>query len=189
MRIAILGWGSLVRSPGSLAIVGEWRTGGPILPIEFSRISDDGRLTLVIDEDVGVDVSTRYVMSSFEDLGLAIADLQKREKAPTDRGVGFVCAGEGPQAEHAVARHPKSLETIRTWLADRPIDAVLWTAIGPRFKEKVGEPFSVEAAVRYLKGLREPARSLAYAYIMAAPDDVSTPVRTRAKQLLDSSTA
>ena len=183
MRIAILGWGSLVRDPGTLSIVGEWQTGGPILPIEFSRVSDDGRLTLVIDEDVGVDVPTRYVMSGLEDLDLAIADLQKREKAPTAKGVGFVCAGGGAQAKHAVARHPKSVERIRLWLADKAIDAVLWTAIGPRFKEKIGEPFSVEAAAKYLEGLREPARSLARDYFLNAPDDVKTPLRSKAREL------
>ena len=44
MKIAILGWGSLVWDSRQLPHSGEWHTGGPVLPIEFSRVSKDGRL-------------------------------------------------------------------------------------------------------------------------------------------------
>ena len=50
MKIAILGWGSLIWQPKDLkfdANIG-WKEKGPILPIEFARISKDGRLALVI---------------------------------------------------------------------------------------------------------------------------------------------
>ena len=50
MKIAVLGWGSLIWNKGNLRLTTNWTDGGPILPIEFSRISDDGRLTLVIDD-------------------------------------------------------------------------------------------------------------------------------------------
>lgn len=76
MRIAILGWGSLIWHPRDLPISGDWQPGGPVLPIEFSRISDNGlpapqstasrqagRLTLVIDERHGADVPTRFALS------------------------------------------------------------------------------------------------------------------------------
>jgi 1-acyl-sn-glycerol-3-phosphate acyltransferase len=48
MRIAVLGWGSLIWSPGNLKIDREWHEDGPFLPIEFARVSQDGRLTLVL---------------------------------------------------------------------------------------------------------------------------------------------
>jgi hypothetical protein len=41
-----------------------WMRGGPILPIEFSRISGGERLTLVIDEECGTRVPTRYALSA-----------------------------------------------------------------------------------------------------------------------------
>jgi hypothetical protein len=44
MKIAIVGWGSLIWDPRDLHLATA------ILPIEFSRISDNGRLTLVVDE-------------------------------------------------------------------------------------------------------------------------------------------
>lgn len=64
MRIAILGWGSLIWNPNGLPIRGDWQRGGPVLPIEFSRISSDERLTLVIDEQNGINVTTRYALSA-----------------------------------------------------------------------------------------------------------------------------
>jgi len=42
MKIAILGWGSLIKEPCELPIAGEWQKDGPLLWIEFSRISQRG---------------------------------------------------------------------------------------------------------------------------------------------------
>lgn len=54
MAIAILGWGSLIWCPGNLRIRGPWRHDGPVLPIEFARISADGRLTLVVHRSTSI---------------------------------------------------------------------------------------------------------------------------------------
>jgi hypothetical protein len=51
MKIACLGWGSLVWQPRELKIQNKWFSDGPLLPIEFTRKSDkgEGRITLIID--------------------------------------------------------------------------------------------------------------------------------------------
>lgn len=52
-KIAILGWGSLIwdERPEFDSHHEEWTSGGPVLQLEFSRISESrkGALTLVID--------------------------------------------------------------------------------------------------------------------------------------------
>ncbi len=51
MKIACIGWGSLVWQPKDLIIQNEWHSDGPMLPVEFIRQSENGRLTLVITQN------------------------------------------------------------------------------------------------------------------------------------------
>jgi hypothetical protein len=177
MKIAILGWGSIVWDPRSLHIVADWDKSGPTLPIEFSRISDNGRLTLVIDEQNGVDVPTRVVESALPSLNLAISDLQSREGTPYRDRIGFVDLVHRRENIRARRLHPIAFERICTWVKTTKFDAAIWTAIGPRFQKKAGERFSVAAAIRYLLALPMPTRTLALEYIRNAPAEVVTPVR------------
>jgi hypothetical protein len=90
MKIAIIGLGSLVSAPGSLRDHLVSRQGfseaddkfeqtGPKLPLEFSRISQDCHLTLVIDETNGEMVPTRVALSTRLALSDALTDLWIRE--------------------------------------------------------------------------------------------------------------
>ena len=79
MKIVILGWGSLVWDPRQLPLKTAWKLHGPKLPIEFSRVSRDARLTLVIDPDNGTEVPTRFALSTRTEMPDAIADLRDRE--------------------------------------------------------------------------------------------------------------
>ena len=84
---AILGWGSLLWNPKILNYVKEvgWLEDGPVLPIEFSRISNDGRLTLVITEN-GTYVKTYFAMSNYLWTNEAIDNLVEREGS---ENIGF----------------------------------------------------------------------------------------------------
>lgn len=53
MKIAVLGWGSVVWERGVLEVAADFLPNGPHLPLEFCRVSGDERLTLVIDETFG----------------------------------------------------------------------------------------------------------------------------------------
>ena len=82
MKIAILGWGSLIWDPGTLAydLKEGWSTEGPFLPIEFARISNKNRLTLVITDEAKENlVKTLYAISSFDSIGPSIKNLTHRE--------------------------------------------------------------------------------------------------------------
>ena len=177
-RIVILGWGSLIWNPDILHIDGVWQTGGPILPIEFSRISDNGRLTLVVDEQHGVDVPTRYALSAFTTLDDAIENLRIRENAPNRSRIGYVDLAHNRTAPYALRNHPGACDSIRAWAGQVGFAAAIWTALGPRFQEKALEPFSVDAAVRYVLSLTGTTRDDTMRYIQNAPPETATPVRT-----------
>ena len=52
VKSVVLAWGSSVWDPRDLQIAAKFVANGPLLPIEFCRVSDDGRLTLAIDENL-----------------------------------------------------------------------------------------------------------------------------------------
>jgi hypothetical protein len=182
-QVAVLAWGSLVWDCRSLAIVGGFEANGPRLPIEFCRVSGGGnaprRLTLVIDERVGCSCLTYSALSTFGDLEVARENLREREGMDHVNGVGFVDCVAVTESHRAVERHPAAVETIRLWARTNGYDAVIWTALANNFHEpaKANEPFSVEAAIRYLSAKNGTALEAALNYIRQAPQEVRTPVR------------
>lgn len=178
MRIATLGWGSLIWDPRGLPREGVWQTGGPVFPIEFSRISTDSRLTLVIDPTNGVPVATRYVQSPRADLAEALSDLREREGTLTTR-IAFV---DPSNNTHRCEVHPPLLAVVRAWSAEHGFDAVVWTDLSSNFQDETGQPFSAERAEAYLSQLPNSAVDPARRYISNAPPEVDTPLRRRLRE-------
>jgi hypothetical protein len=182
VKCAVLGWGSLIWSPGELKIAAPFAPNGPLAPIEFCRVSKDGRLTLAIDETFGALCKTYSAPSALETLDAAMDDLCAREGMADARAVGFVEPASGRQSDAAVQSHPEVVATIGAWAESLGYDAAIWTALASNFDDwgKGGEPFSVSAAMQYLEALEgeDPARfARALEYIRKAPGEVETPVR------------
>ena len=182
VKCAVLGWGSLVWRPGELKIAAPFAPNGPLAPIEFCRVSRDGRLTLAIDEAIGALCKTYSALSGLETLDAAIDDLCAREEMADARAVGFVEPASGRQSEVAMQSHPQVVATIGAWAESLGYDAAIWAALASNFDDwgKGGEPFSVSAAMEYLETLEgeDPARfAHALDYIRRAPQEVETPVR------------
>jgi hypothetical protein len=182
MKTAILAWGSLVWHPRDLQAAAEFVPDGPLLPIEFCRISADGRLTLAVDETYGAVCKTYSAPSGIQSLDEAIENLRIREGMSNARAVGYVEIASGKQSDVAMQRHPQAVATIAAWTQANGYDAAIWTALASNFEEsgKGGEPFSVTAALSYLEELekRDAAKfRLALDYVRRAPIEVQTPVR------------
>ncbi|MFI5352702.1 MAG: hypothetical protein ACHQZS_07040 [Candidatus Binatales bacterium] len=184
MRIAILGWGSLVWCPRQLQIDGGWIKDGPKLPIEFSRISEDKRLTAVIDDEKGEYVSVRFATSKCKTLDEAVNDLALREDPKLLRRrnpslarfrlVAYVHVKTDGQKSTAF---PGAAGIVRQWALDHPYDAAIWTDLPSNFFGKRKEPFSVAGAIKHLDALSEDEAAKAHQYILKAPSEVSTPLR------------
>jgi len=177
LRISVLGWGSIVWDRRDLAIAANFEPTGPRLPVEFCRVSRDGRLTLVIDEALGVPCITYSAVSAFDNLVGAIENLRDRENMTNVRGVGFTIPSCDKQSVRAAERHAQTVKTISAWTNAKGFDAAIWTALESNFVKKANAPFSVEAVIRYLEKRDAKTFDATLTYVRRAPPEVQTPVR------------
>jgi len=180
MKIAILGWGSLIWRPRNLAHDGHWRTDGPELPIEFARISRDRCLTLVLVPSAPR-LSTLWTVSTSASLETAIANLAEREGPTPRENIGFVWREQGAFRCNAA---PKEFSNLKRWLGLHDLDAVMWTDLSSNFATKTDRARSLENAIAYLKALPLAAASLAREYVEKAPAQVTTPLRRKIEKEL-----
>jgi hypothetical protein len=176
MRIALLGWGSLIwdAGPEFAAKVGPWMGDGPVLPVEFCRIASSrkGALVLVIDRELGTAVEVLHTLSVRTDPAQALSDLRKREGLSMQK-IGFVNLVTGKQR----GRYPEVIATIKAWAQQKDLQVVGWTDVESNFKHKKSVQFSFEAALAHLKGLGTAGRREAVKYIVKAPKQIDTKLR------------
>jgi hypothetical protein len=118
-----------VWDPRDLQAAAEFAADGPLLPIEFCRVSADGRLTLALDETYGAVCKTYSAPSAIQSLHGAIEDLMLREGTSDASEVGFVELASGKQSDIAMQRHPNAVAAIAAWAASNGYDAAIWTAL------------------------------------------------------------
>ncbi len=168
MKIAILGWGSLLWDcvPKFDQQHDACRLDGPTLPLEFSRKSQKRKLalTLVIDRKHGADCRAAHCISKRTTLDDAISDLVTREES---QRIGFV-GKDGKQS----SRDPLAGDAIRQWAAGRDVEAVIWTDLASNF-----DNFTIQNAITHLKSLKPDALALAAQYVKRAPSFIKTPLR------------
>lgn len=178
MKIAILGWGSLLwdERPEFDKQHEEWKFDGPNLKIEFSRVSKtrNGALTLVLDTKNGKACQVAYALSKRKSPDDAICDVRSRE-GTTLKNVGFYFADNSRRQ----AREELVLKTIQDWASEKKIDAVIWTDLGSNFQKenKCGRLFSVETALCHIQALDDKGKALAAEYVFRSPTFVNTPLR------------
>lgn len=171
MKIAVLGWGSLIWDPRNLKIKQRhWFLDGPSLPIEFARISSRGRLTLVIYPPAKK-IQTLWNWMEIEDLNHAIENLTEREDTVKDK-IGFF-----KSHDHEIhSQFPSGItDEIKNWAIRSNIDAVIWTDLEAKLTG-IGE-FNEENIIRYLRTLNKEKRQAAKEYIRNAPIQVKTKMR------------
>lgn len=169
MKIACLGWGSLVWDPRELPLRTEWLPDGPTIRVEFVRQSgkENGRITLVILQTAEPVISKWAEMNS-DDPDEAAEMLRLREGKPYRRHIGQWRVGQAD---------PESLPGLSDWAAERNVDAVTWTALPPKFQGEEGRIPSVEEVATYLNSLPEGPRAEALEYIRNAPTQIDTAYR------------
>lgn len=172
MKIAILGWGSLIWDSQNLNFNTQidWQSNGPILPIEFARISNNGRLTLVITSN-GTNVETLYAISNFNNIEAAIINLSEREGSPKSR-IGYYINSKNEFSPTEFGFKDNILE----WIQSTDIDAVIWTNLTENWSEKTTD------RIEYLNNLDHDKKTIAKIYIVNAPKQIRTDLRNQIEE-------
>lgn len=173
MKIACLGWGSLIWDPRNLPGQG-WQNDGPLLPIEFSRISKNGRVTLVVDREAWP-VPTLWTLLATENLESGIAQLAAREEVER---LGAI--GRWPNNENNPAHG-----TIAEWAQEKAVDGVVWTALKPGLQGARGMRPSLGDILGHIGTLKGSAREKATEYVRRAPKQIATEWREAIQQAMD----
>ena len=169
MNVAVIGWGSLIWDPRHLARRGKWRRDGPGLPIEFARVSNDGRLTLVI-HPWSSEQQAYWSPSAMETVEAARDDLRNRENTPNLENIGWTSRTK----DHEVMGDTEA--RVRAWLgAHTNLDAAIWTDLRATL---TGDDITAQA-VAYLGSLPSGTESYERArqYVVSAPPQIQTAVR------------
>jgi len=162
MRIACLGWGSLVWDPRELPVLRTWFEDGPLLPIEFARESNDGRITLVLAEDQSL-VRSLWALMSVPDHASAREALRAREGIPSEnlkKHVGLWTRETGANGFCA--------DAIGQWAEGLGLDAVVWTALPPGLHKARGIVPRIDEIILRLHRLTPAASRNAENYVRRA---------------------
>jgi len=171
MKIACLGWGSLIWDPRELPIQRRWFEDGPFVPVEFTRQSSDGRITLVI-EPCAAPVRVLWAVMLSPDLPSAREALRNREGITGNNWTSRIGSWQRGQGA------PQPIPELAEWAQAHGVDAAVWTALGPRFNGQETAP-SADQVIAYLRGLTGPKRENAERYVRCAPRQIDTEYRRR----------
>ncbi len=164
MKIACIGWGSLIWRPGDLKVQKVWFEDGPMLPIEFTRKSNDGRMTLIIDS-LAKPVRTLWTLMTTDNINDSIRSLKEREGTPTS-AIHHVLSNDNLSDPIKII--------IKDWLISKNIDAAIWTGLS--YREGEDRP-SIEEVITKLLSLNYVTGKAAEEYIRKAPKQIDTEYR------------
>jgi len=166
MNIVCIAWGSLLWKPQGLKLASGWHPGGPPLPLEFVRQSDDSpELALVLCDSARL-APTYWAYLDTHDLNEARAMVGEREKIAPGRPewIGSIPALDGAREDPRIA----------AWLRSRRIDAAVWTAVPPKFYGQNGRVPSADEVIRWLDSRSGERRAAAEDYIRRTPAHIDT---------------
>jgi hypothetical protein len=167
--IVCLGWGSLIWCPKDLPIEGGWHSDGPELPVEFARQSSGKRITLVLVPG-RTRVRVLWARLQSKTVDEAIRALASREGTPRTEDIGRWSRGEVAADE--------IIGIVKSWAnARREVEAVVWTALGPKFAGNDGSVPTPAQVIRHLWSLAGDERAKAEEYVRKAPAQIRTEYR------------
>lgn len=143
----------------------NWFPDGPRLPLEFTRFSKRGRVTLIVDR-AAQPVEVLWATMEVERLEDAIRLLADREET-SYQNIQSVRIDD-------VTEDAIKLE-ILWWLRSKQLPAAIWTGLSYRGESRP----SITDVLGHLKSLEGSERKLAEEYVRKAPKQIRTEYRAR----------
>jgi hypothetical protein len=140
-----LRWGSLGWDKRNPRLSSRWHKDGPLLPVEYSRISSGGRLTLVIVPGIRKQ-RTLWAFSSYDKVGDAKENLRIREGHTRPEYIGVWEKSTKPNGDPV-------LTAISKWAERKGLTKVIWTALPPLDVTNQERRMSAKQALAYLRSL------------------------------------
>ena len=172
MKIVCVAWGSLLWNLKGFPSDGEWRGGGPLVPLEFARHSDGEIVSLVVLE-TGPLQPTFWAPVAADSLEDAREALREREDIRTN-ALEWIGSVPRPNGLDYAQSH-----AFAVWLEHNGADAVVWTALPAKSQGINGRMPSVDEALSFLQSLEGESRQRAEDYVRQTPAVVLTPFRKR----------
>jgi len=166
VRIACLGWGSLVWDPRSLPLNSGWYADGPGVHVDYYRQSNDQRLTLVLHPSAELSRSLWSLVAA-KDLLQAAQSLADRECMPSTRAIGSWSIGDSS---------PPTIPNLDAWAQTKNLTHVIWTDLPVKFNGQQVPP-TREEALAYLRTLPPEVSIRAEEYVRRTPAQVQTALR------------
>jgi len=164
IQIVYLGWGSLKWSYAGLKIE-NWTQTDIEAPLEFSRISQDGRLTLVIDEANGTKNKLWMAPTKYKNIDLAINALKLREHT-LKSGISYINLPKKKYRIHNTP--PKITQEIVLWALKEGIDVVIWTDLPSNWSSIRKSKYTPADAIQYFKSMPIPTQMKIFNYVYGA---------------------
>jgi hypothetical protein len=175
MKIAYFAWGSLLWNSDGLDLEIKWKKTNIHLPLNFSRISDNGRgrLTLVIDNINGVSNPIYYAITKINNLNKAIKNLKIRE-GTISKYIGYINL-KNDSIRYSDRLTQNDIESFRSFAKKHKIDAIIWTDLYPNFKN-----FSTDNALKYINNHKKDVilynKMIEYIFLCNVYGNIQTPL-------------
>jgi hypothetical protein len=175
MKIAYFAWGSLLWNSDGLDLQTRWKKTNIRLPLNFSRISDNGkgRLTLVIDNKDGVSNPIYYAIAKITNLNTAIQNLKIRE-GTIAKYIGYINI-KNDSSRYSERLSKEDIESFKSFAIKHKIDAIVWTDLYPNFKN-----FSTDNALKYIEKQKKDVplynKMVEYIFLCYIHGNIRTPI-------------
>lgn len=164
----------MIWCPRELKLASRWHKDGPELPVEFSRVSQDGRLTLVIVPGAKPQ-RTLWALSSCSSIAEAKENLRQREGKPQPKHIHAWESGD-------VLNDDQTIHAVSTWARSKNLSSAIWTDLPAKDSSGSERVMTVDESISYLSNLSKIPKQKAEEYIRAAPSQIATEIRKAASK-------